>query len=113
MRVIIIGAGPGGYTAAFEAAARGMEAVLVEGAALGGTCLHHGCIPTKTLRAGADALALARRMAEFGVTGCGEPAIDPVAAQKRKNAVIGILTGGLEKTCARLGVRLIRGQAEL
>lgn len=113
MRVIIIGAGPGGYTAAFEAAARGMEAVLVEQAALGGTCLNHGCIPTKTLRAGADALALARRMAEFGVTGCCDPAIDPVAAQKRKNSVIGVLTGGLEKTCARLGVRLIRGQAEL
>ena len=113
MRVIIIGGGPGGYSAAFEAPARGMEAILVEGAALGGTCLRHGCIPTKTLRAGADALNLARRIAEFGVTGCCEPAIDPAAAQKRKNSVIGILTGGLERTCARLGVRLMRGHAEL
>ena len=113
MRVIIIGAGPGGYGAAFEAAARGMEAVLVEKSAVGGTCLHQGCIPTKTLRASADALALARRMAEFGVTGCCDPAIDLVAAQKRKSAVIGVLTGGLEKTCSRLGVRLVHGHAEL
>lgn len=113
MRVIIIGGGPGGYTAAFEAAARGMEAVLVEDAALGGTCLHRGCIPTKTLRASADALTMARRMAEFGVTGCCEPAIDLVAAQKRKDSVIRILADGLERTCNRLGVRLLRGRGEL
>lgn len=113
MRLTIIGGGPGGHTAAFEAAARGMEVTLVEKAALGGTCLHHGCIPTKTMRASADALVIAWRMAEFGVTGCAAPGIDPAAVQKRKNSVINTLTGGLEKTCVKLGIKLVHGTAEI
>ena len=50
MKLTIIGGGPGGYTAAFAAAKAGVEVTLVERAHLGGTCLHTGCIPTKTLR---------------------------------------------------------------
>ena len=65
MKLIVIGAGPGGYAAAF-AAAKHMEVVLVERDQLGGTCLHRGCIPTKTLRASADALVMAGRFKEFG-----------------------------------------------
>lgn len=117
MRITIIGAGPGGYTAAFEAAGLGMEVTLVEKTRLGGTCLNHGCIPTKTLRASADALAIARRMAEFGVTTCPDaqfvPQIDPQATQKRKNNVINTLVGGLEKTSASLGVRIVKGEARI
>ena len=56
MKLTIIGGGPGGYTAAFAAAKAGVEVTLVERAHLGGTCLHTGCIPTKTLRSSADAL---------------------------------------------------------
>ena len=51
MRITVIGGGPGGYTAAFEAARCGCAVTLIETEALGGTCLNHGCIPTKTLRA--------------------------------------------------------------
>ena len=69
MRITIIGAGPGGYTAAFEAAKAGAEVTLVESALLGGTCLNCGCIPTKTLKASAEALETARRAAEFGLAG--------------------------------------------
>lgn len=113
MRLTVIGAGPGGYTAAFEAAGRGLEVTLVEKVRLGGTCLNHGCIPTKTLRASADALVMARRMAEFGVTGCHDPQIDPQTTQKRKNNVINTLVGGLEKMCTSLGVRLVKGDARI
>ena len=61
-RITIIGAGPGGYTAAFEAARAGAEVTLVEAAWLGGTCLNCGCIPTKTLKASAEALETAPRL---------------------------------------------------
>lgn len=113
MRLVIIGGGPAGYTAAFEAARRGMEVTLVENARLGGTCLNQGCIPTKTIRASADALVTARRLSEFGVTGCPDPAIDLEIVQKRKNTVISTLVNGLEKTAASLGVRLVKGQATI
>ena len=53
MKLTIIGAGPGGYSAAFAAAKAGVDVTLVERAKLGGTCLHTGCIPTKTLRSSA------------------------------------------------------------
>ena len=85
MRLTIIGGGPGGYTAAFAAAEKGCAVTLVESAALGGTCLNRGCIPTKTLRASADALALASRLSEYGVTGCDTPGFDLDAV--RSNAL--------------------------
>ena len=108
MRITIIGGGPGGYTAAFEAARRGHAVTLVENDSLGGTCLNRGCIPTKTLRSSADALALARRLADYGLDGCPQPAPVLEALRRRKENVIGILRQGLEKTCGRLGVRLVR-----
>ena len=111
MRITIIGGGPGGYTAAFHAASMGCEVTLVEASALGGTCLNRGCIPTKTLRATADALTLAGHLADFGVTGAGTPGLDLDAVRKRKDSVIAILKGGLEKTCAALKVALVRGTA--
>lgn len=113
MRLTIIGGGPAGYTAAFEAARRGCEVTLVERETLGGTCLNHGCIPTKTLRASADAMDMARRLAGYGVTGCAAPEIDAEAVQRRAASVIGILRGGLEKTCDRLGIRRLQGAARV
>ncbi len=112
-RLTVIGGGPGGYTAAFAAARAGMSVTLVERSSLGGTCLNNGCIPTKTLKASADALELALRLAQFGITGQGQPSIDPVAVLARKEKVCATLRGGLEKACASLGVRCVRGTARL
>ncbi len=109
MRITIIGGGPGGYTAAFAAAQKGCDVTLVEADSLGGTCLNRGCIPTKTLRASADALLTGMRLAEYGVTGCGEPGIDLDAVRRRKENVINILKTGLEKTCAHHKVQVITG----
>ena len=113
MRLTIIGGGPGGYTAAFAAAKKGCDVTLVENADLGGTCLNRGCIPTKTIRASADALLLARRLAEYGVSGCGAPVLDLETVRKRKDSVLDILRGGLEKTCSRLKVNRLRGLAKV
>ena len=66
MRLTIIGGGPGGYTAAFAAAEKGCEVTLIENSALGGTCLNRGCIPTKTMRASADAFGMASVLPNMG-----------------------------------------------
>jgi dihydrolipoamide dehydrogenase len=116
-RITIIGAGPGGYTAAFAAARAGAEVTLVERAEVGGTCLHSGCIPTKTFKASSEALESAGRLGEFGIRSAGGAwpvfQADLAAVVARKDKVRGILRGGLEKTCASLKIRLLRGRAEL
>ncbi|MEG2171831.1 MAG: dihydrolipoyl dehydrogenase [Desulfovibrionaceae bacterium] len=109
----VIGAGPGGYTAAFAAARAGIDVTLIESQSLGGTCLNSGCIPTKTLKASADALETALRLSEFGISTQGIPRIDPVAVLARKNTVCATLRDGLEKTCTRLGVKLLYGKGTI
>ena len=106
MKLTIIGGGPGGYTAAFAAAKAGVEVTLVERAHLGGTCLHTGCIPTKTLRSSADALDTVARLREFGIAGdcAATPDMSAIVARKRK--VTATLQTGLEKTAAQLKVRV-------
>lgn len=113
IRLTVIGGGPGGYTAAFAAVRAGMSVTLVESGNLGGTCLNNGCIPTKTLKASADALELALRLSQFGITGQGGSAVDPAAVLARKEKVCATLRGGLEKACASLGVRLLKGRGRL
>ena len=90
MRITVIGAGPGGYTAAFAAAKRGAEVTLVESKWLGGTCLNCGCIPTKTLKASAEALETVARAAEFGISGVGTPEVDmPAVIARKRNSRAG------------------------
>ncbi|BAV91957.1 dihydrolipoyl dehydrogenase [Candidatus Desulfovibrio trichonymphae] len=116
--ITIIGAGPGGYAAAFDAARRGASVTLVEKAELGGTCLNSGCIPTKTIKASADALETAGGLAEFGLVsndGAHSASFraDMPSIVARKERVCKILRGGLEKTCTGLKIKLLHGQAEL
>ncbi|WP_291329413.1 dihydrolipoyl dehydrogenase [Desulfovibrio sp. UCD-KL4C] len=115
--ITIIGAGPGGYIAAFEAARRGASVTLVEKANLGGTCLNWGCIPTKTLKSSAEALEMASRLEEFGIKADSEEAVGFKAYMPsiiaRKERVRQVLCGGLEKACASLKIRVLRGAAEL
>ena len=92
--IAIIGGGPGGYTAAEKAAKAGLQVVLFEKEDLGGTCLNVGCIPTKTLKASAEALETALRLAEFGITCEGTPRVDPAAVLARKEKVVGIPAPG-------------------
>lgn len=116
--ITIIGSGPGGHIAAFEAARRGAEVTLVEKTDVGGTCLNTGCIPTKTLKSSAEALETAGKLAQFGIAAeAGTEKVsfkaDMPAVVARKERVRKVLIGGLEKTCASLNIRLIRGTAEL
>src|SRR6476469_2979188 len=93
--VLVLGAGPGGYTAAFRAADLGKKVVLVERyASLGGVCLNVGCIPSKALLHAAKVIADAEEGPHFGVT-FGAPKIEIDGVRKFKEGVVGKLTKGL------------------
>ena len=110
--LIVIGAGPGGYEAAFEAANLGMKTALIEKDALGGTCLNRGCIPTKSLLHAAE---LYRQMGEantFGVA-AENVAFDLTRMQDRKRQVVAQLRSGIETTARKKKVDLLRGRGML
>jgi dihydrolipoamide dehydrogenase len=107
--VLVLGSGPGGYTAAFRAADLGRQVVLVERyPALGGVCLNVGCIPSKALLHVAEVLAAAEALAEAGVT-LGPPKLDLARLRAHKDAVVGKLTGGLAQMAKQRGVTVVTG----
>ena len=112
-KITIVGGGPGGYTAAFEAAKAGAEVTLIEAGHMGGTCLNWGCIPTKTFKASAEALENAQRLREFGISGECSASADMPAIVARKDKIACALRGGLEKTCSKLKVNMIQGTARV
>jgi len=109
--VVVIGAGPGGYTAAFRAADLGLKTVLVDrDPALGGVCLNVGCIPSKALLHAAEVIDAAAHASAFGVT-FAAPKIDLDALRGYKDKVVGQLTGGLAGMAKQRKVEVIRGTA--
>lgn len=110
MRIIIIGAGPGGYETALLAAKRGVEVVLIESGHVGGTCLNEGCIPTKSFCKNAEVLDGLREAGAFGVTGLSY-GFDFGAVTARKNAVVEQLRSGVEGLLSHKNITLVRGKA--
>ncbi len=110
MKIIIIGAGPGGYETALLAARRGVEVVLVESGHVGGTCLNEGCIPTKSFCRNAEVLDELREAEAFGVTGLSYD-FDFRAVAARKNAAVEQLRGGVEGLLGHKLINLVRGKA--
>ena len=111
-QLVIIGSGPGGYTAAFRAADLGLDVVLVERwPVLGGVCLNVGCIPSKALLHAAKVIDDAHAMAEHGVA-FGKPKIDAGKLHTWKNQVVNRLTGGLTQLAKQRKVRIINGVAK-
>ena len=110
MKIIIIGAGPGGYETALLAAKRGVEVVLVEAGHVGGTCLNEGCIPTKAFCKNAEVLDGLREAETFGVTGLTY-GFDFKAVAARKNTVVEQLRGGVEGLLGHKLITLVRGKA--
>jgi len=107
--VVVLGAGPGGYTAAFRAADLGLKVALVERyAALGGVCLNVGCIPSKALLHAAVVIDEAAAMADHGVV-FGEPVIEVEKLRGWKEKVVGQLTGGLASMAKQRKVNTIQG----
>jgi dihydrolipoamide dehydrogenase len=110
--VVVVGGGPGGYSAAFRCAELGLETVVVDAdTRLGGACLYEGCIPSKALLHVAAVIGEAERAREFGVE-FGEPrlVLDPLRAWKR-DRVVGRLARGLAAVAKSKGVDVIGGRA--
>lgn len=110
-RMVVLGAGPGGYTAAFRAADLGLDTVLIERyAALGGVCLNVGCIPSKALLHAADVIDQAMHASDYGVDfGTPKIALDKLRSYKEK--VVGQLTKGLAGMARQRKVRVVQGEA--
>ena len=107
--VVVLGAGPGGYTAAFRAADLGLRTVLVERyPALGGVCLNVGCIPSKALLHAAAVIDGAGEMGAHGIE-FGPPSIDLAKLAGWKNGVVGRLTRGLAGLAKQRKVRVVQG----
>lgn len=111
-QVVVIGSGPGGYTAAFRAADLGQEVILVEReTTLGGVCLNVGCIPSKALLHAARVIEETREMSASGLN-FGKPQIDTQKLRAWKNKVVGRLTGGLQMLAKQRKVTVIHGVAK-
>jgi dihydrolipoamide dehydrogenase len=112
-QLLVLGAGPGGYTAAFRAADLGMKVTLVERwPSLGGVCLNVGCIPSKTLLHAAKVIEDAEAMRSFGIT-FGAPAIDLNRLREWKDSVVKKLTGGLRVLAKQRKVEVVQGTGRL
>jgi dihydrolipoamide dehydrogenase len=110
--LVVLGAGPGGYTAAFRAADLGLKVTLIERwPMLGGVCLNVGCIPSKALLHAAKVIEDAHDMAANGIS-FGPPAIDLAKLRAWKNKVVTKLTGGLSGLAKQRKVDVVRGEAK-
>lgn len=110
MKLLIIGAGPGGYETALSAAKRGVEVILIESGHVGGTCLNEGCIPTKSFCRNAEVIDCLREAEAFGVSGLSY-SFDFKAVRTRKNTVVEQLRGGVEGLLGHKLITLVRGKA--
>lgn len=109
--LIVIGAGPGGYTAAIRGAQEGLNVCLIENKWLGGTCANVGCIPTKVYAHAADVLHEFNSAREFGIQGNYE--VDIPTLKAKKNQVVSQLTGGISYLLKKNRVNVISGQGIL
>jgi dihydrolipoamide dehydrogenase len=111
--LVVLGAGTGGYTAAFRAAQLGLKVALVDEDKIGGTCLHRGCIPTKALLESAAFAEKVRHAKDYGVTLPGEPGVDYAAFAARRDAVVKRMWTGLKSLITKNKVTWIDGRGRL
>jgi len=110
--LVVLGAGTGGYAAAFRAAQLGMRVALIDRYKIGGTCLHIGCIPTKCMLESADLYDRTKRAQDFGIT-TGVLSVDPAIIARRRQAIVDRLHKGLMALVRKHKVEYIHGQARL
>src|SRR5215203_1998778 len=111
--LVVLGAGTGGYAAAFRGAQLGLKVALVDEDKIGGTCLHRGCIPTKALLESAAFAEKVRHAADYGITLPGEPAIDYAAFAARRDAVVKRMWTGLKSLVTKNKVTWVDGRGRL
>ena len=114
-KVLVVGAGPGGYVAAIRSAQLGLDTVIVEGDKAGGTCLIRGCIPSKAIIHAAERFEALRQHADegghMGLSVAGEPEVDMAALVDWKDAIVTRLNKGVESLLKGAGAELVKGWA--
>jgi dihydrolipoamide dehydrogenase len=113
MKVVVLGAGPGGYVAAIRAAQMGAEVTVIEDSEVGGTCLNWGCIPTKTMVASSEMLSRARTLSSYGIELNCEPVPNLAKIIERKNKVVGIQVKGIRGLFKSRNIILKEGRGRL
>ncbi len=108
-KIVIIGAGPGGYVGAIKAAKMGAEVTIVEKDKVGGTCLNRGCIPTKALLASSDVLTNVKAAKDFGIIIEGEIKPDINFMMDRKDKIVERLVNGIEFLLDKNNVKFVKG----
>jgi dihydrolipoamide dehydrogenase len=111
--LVVLGAGTGGYSAAFRAAQLGMKVALVDEDKLGGTCLHRGCIPTKALLESAGFTERIRHAKDFGIDVGGDPAVDYARMAARRDQVVKRMWTGLKSLVDKNKVTWVAGRGRL
>src|SRR5450759_1568675 len=111
--LVVLGAGTGGYSAAFRAAQLGLRVALVDEDRIGGTCLHRGCIPTKALLESADMMKRARNLKAYGVVLAGEHEDDYATIAGRRDAVVKRMWTGLKSLVDKNRVAWVPGRGRL
>src|SRR6266699_2597880 len=107
--IVVVGAGPGGYAAAFYAADKGKRVILVEREKrLGGVCLNRGCIPSKALLHATQLIGEARESAHHGIT-FAPPTIDLTKLRAWKESILHKLSGGISQLAQKRGVEIVCG----
>lgn len=112
MDVVIVGGGPGGYVSAIRAAQGGKKVMIIEENRLGGTCLNHGCIPTKALVSSIDVLEKIKHAESFGFE-VSNSKISLEKIMERKNEVVNTLVGGIEHLMNVHNIEYLAGRAEV
>src|SRR5262245_37771860 len=111
--LVVLGAGTGGYTAAFRAAQLGLKVALVDEDKIGGTCLHRGCIPTKALLESAAFVERVRHASEFGLKLEGDIGVDYAQMATRRDQVVKRLWTGLKSLVDKNKVTWVGGRGKL
>lgn len=111
--IVVIGCGPGGYTAAIRAAQLGAKVTLVEKDLVGGTCLNRGCIPTKTLYRTAEILTHFEHASTFAIQTTADATVDPAALRARCDQVSTQLREGIEQLIRANAIEYFQGSAKL
>ena len=111
-QVVVLGSGPGGYTAAFRAADLGLDTILIEKGKIGGVCLNVGCIPSKALLHAAKVIEEAQSMSSHGIK-FGTPEIDIDSLRSWKDSIVGKLVSGLTGMSKQRKVRVVEGLGEI
>src|SRR5213082_2261845 len=108
--IVVVGAGPGGYAAAFYAADLGKKVILIErDKRLGGVCLNRGCIPSKALLHAAHTITAARESEQRGIR-FAAPTIEPAKLRAWKESIINRLAGGIAQLAKMRGVQVMNGR---